>query len=66
MVVTITNHVMPLFGSEVSVRFMDERFGQFLAAQNGRGSTVEALQAMVSQPLLLQELVQPIGPTLKF
>jgi uncharacterized membrane protein len=67
MVFTITNHVMPLFGSEVSVRFMDERFGQFLAAQNGRGSTVDALKAMVSQPLLLlQELVQPIGPTLKF
>jgi hypothetical protein len=67
MVVTITNHMMPLFGSEVSVRFMDERFGQFLAAQNGRGSTVDALKAMVSQPLLLlQELVQPIGPTLKF
>jgi hypothetical protein len=67
MVVTITNHVMPLFGSEVSVRFMDERFGQFLAAQNGQGSTLDALKAMVSQPLLLlQELVQPIGPTLKF
>ena len=67
MVVTITNHVMPLFGSEVSVRFMDERFGQFLAAQNGKGSTLDALKAMVSQPLLLlQELVQPIGPTLKF
>jgi hypothetical protein len=54
MVVTITNHVMPLFGSEVSVRFMDEHFGQFLAAQNGRGSTLDALKAMVSQPLLLQ------------
>jgi uncharacterized membrane protein len=67
MVFTITNHVMPLFGSEVSVRFMDERFGQFLAAQNGRGSTVDALKAMLSQPLLLlQELVQPIGATLKF
>jgi hypothetical protein len=58
---------MPLFGSEVSVRFMDERFGQFLVAQNGRGSTVDVLKAMLSQPLLLlQELVQPIAPTLKF
>ena len=67
MVFAITNHVMPLFGSEVSVRFMDERFGQFLAAQNGQGSTVDALKAMLSQPLLLlRELVQPLGPTLKF
>ena len=67
MVFTITNHVMPLFGSEVSVRFMDERFGQFLVAQNGRGSTVDVLKAMLSQPLLLlQELLRPIGPTIKF
>ena len=67
VVFTVTNQVMPLFGSEVSVRFMDERFGQFLADQNGRGSTVDALRAMVSQPmLLLQELARPLGPTLKF
>ena len=27
--------VMPLFGTEVPDRFMEERFGQFLAAQGG-------------------------------
>ena len=67
MVVVITNVWMPLFGSEVSDRFMEERFGQFLAAQNGRGSTLDVLRAMASQPLLLlQELLQPVGPTLRF
>ena len=67
MVVLITNVWMPLFGSEVADRFMEERFGQFLAAQNGRGSTLDVLRAMASQPLLLlQELLQPIGPTLRF
>ena len=67
MVVLITNLVMPLFGTEVADRFMEERFGQFLAAQGGRGSTVDVLKAMASQPMLLmQELLQPLGPTLKF
>ena len=67
MVVAITNIWMPLFGTEVSDRFMEERFGQFLAAQNGRGSTLDVLKAMTSQPLLLlQELLLPLGPTLKF
>ena len=67
MVVMITNLWMPLFGSEVKDRFMEERFGQFLAKQNGRGTTLDVLKAMASQPLLLlQELVQPLGPTLKF
>ena len=67
MVMLITNVWMPLFGSEVSDRFMDERFGQFLADQNGRGSTLDVLRAMASQPLLLmQELIQPLGTTLKF
>lgn len=67
MVAAITNLVMPLFGTEVADRFMEERFGQFLAAQGGRGSTLDVLRAMASQPLLLvQELLQPPGATLKF
>jgi uncharacterized membrane protein len=67
MVATITNLVMPLFGTEVSDRFMEERFGQFLAAQGGKGSTVDVLKAMITQPLLLlQEIVQPPGKTLRF
>ena len=67
MVVLITNVWMPLFGSEVKDRFMEERFGQFLTDQNGRGTTLDVLKAMASQPqLLLQELLQPLGPTLKF
>lgn len=46
---------------------MEERFGQFLEAQNGRGSTLDVLKAMAAQPLLLlQELLLPLGPTLKF
>lgn len=67
MVAAITNLVMPLFGTEVADRFMEERFGQFLAAQGGRGSTVDVLKAMARQPLLLvQEILQPPGTTLKF
>ncbi len=67
MVALITNLVMPLFGTEVADRFMEERFGQFLAAQGGRGSTVDVLKAMASQPLLLvREILQPLGPSLKF
>lgn len=67
MVAAITNLVMPMFGTEVSDRFMEERFGQFLAAQGGKGSTVDVLKAMGSQPLLLlQEILQPPGKTMRF
>ena len=65
-VVLITNTVQPLFGTEVSDRLLSARFGHFLSDQGGTGSTLDLLQAMVRQPLLLlQELVTPVGPTLR-
>ena len=65
-VVVITNGVQPLFGSEVSDRLLSARFGHYLSAQGGTGSTLDLLQAMARQPLLvLNELVTPIGPTLR-
>ena len=50
-VLIITNNVMPLFGSELSRRFMQERFRQYLHGQEG--GTLDVLIAMASQPFLL-------------
>ncbi len=64
-VIIITNWVMPYFGSELSTRFMQERFGQYLSESSG--GTITVLKSMVSQPfLLLKELIFPINNTIKF
>ena len=64
-VLIITNNVMPLFGSELSRRFMQERFRQYLHGQEG--GTLDVLIAMASQPLLLiKELFSPPISTFRF
>tara|TARA_Y100001968_G_C19439120_1_gene761508 strand:+ start:507 stop:2141 length:1635 start_codon:yes stop_codon:yes gene_type:complete len=64
-VLIITNWIMPLFGSELSRRFMQERFSQYLNGQEG--GTLDVLLAMFSQPaLLLKELISPPLKTFSF
>ena len=57
-VLLITNSIMPLFGSELSRRFMQERFRQYLHGE--QGGTLDVLVAMFTQPLLLlKEIFSP-------
>ncbi|MFN7229040.1 MAG: DUF2079 domain-containing protein [Synechococcaceae cyanobacterium] len=64
-VLVVTTLVMPALGSEISERFMAERFGQFLHGDTG--STWDVLLAMARQPLLvLAELIQPLDRSLRF
>ncbi len=64
-VIVITNSVMPMFGTELADRFMQERFGQFLDGRSG--GTIDVLLSMISQPILLiQELFSPPGKTFLF
>ena len=64
-ILLITNWAMPLFGSELSRRFMQERFRQYLDGQDG--GTLDVLFAMASQPLLLlRELISPPVSTFRF
>ncbi len=61
----LTNWGMPQFSSDVSKRFMLERFGQY--TQNDEASTLDIIWGMVSNPLLLlKELVTPVGGTFKY
>ncbi|WP_320673553.1 DUF2079 domain-containing protein [Prochlorococcus sp. MIT 1341] len=63
-VLIITNQIMPLFGSELSTRFIQERFGQYLNGETG--GTIDVLISMAKQPgLLLKELISPIGSTVR-
>ncbi len=64
-VLLITNLIMPIFGSELSERFMQERFGQYLT--EGQGSTVDVLIGMANQPFLLfREIFSPFWKTFIF
>ncbi len=64
-VLIITNWAMPLFGSEISRRFMQERFRQYLHGE--QGGTLDVLIAMVTQPgLLLREIISPPISTFRF
>jgi uncharacterized membrane protein len=61
----LTNWGMPQFSSDVSKRFMLERFGQY--TQNDEASTLEIIAGMASQPLLLlKELVTPVNKTVRY
>ena len=61
----ITNNIMPIFGSELSRRFMQERFRQYL--DGNEGGTLDVLIAMISQPMLLiKELFSPPLSTFRF
>lgn len=65
-VVLVTSVLMPLFSEDTSRRFMLENFGQFLG-QKDKASSLEVLQAGLSQPLLLlRELVSPPDQTLRY
>ncbi len=61
----ITNILMPLFGSELSERFLQERFGQYLNSEVS--GTFDVLYAMAKQPyLLLKEIISPLDSTFRF
>ncbi len=63
-VLLITNWIMPIFGSELKERFLQERFAQYL--NNESGGTIDVLIAMARQPLLLiKELIYPPASTLR-
>ncbi len=63
-VILITNYIMPIFGSEISDRFMQERFSQYLDGDTG--GTLDVLVAMIRKPLLvLTELISPPGRTIR-
>ncbi len=64
-VIVITNWAMPMFGSELTDRFMQERFGQYL--DNQPGGTLTVLTSMARQPILLfRELISPPSDTFRF
>ncbi len=64
-VLLITNQIMPLFGSELSERFLQERFGQYLGSDH-RG-TLSVLISMAKNPFyLFKELISPVGKTISF
>lgn len=67
-VLLCTNVLMPLFSDDNAKRFMVENFGQYLSDGNSEGgSSLAVLQRMLSQPfLLLQQLVDPPGGTLRY
>lgn len=61
----LTNFIMPLFSSDVSRRWAQERFGQYI---NGtEASSVEILWGIVSNPWrLLVEIVSPFPGTFEY
>lgn len=64
-VLIITNTLMPIFGSELTDRFMQERFSQYLDGQ--KGGTLDVLYAMLSNPnLVIKEIFTPFGSTFRF
>ncbi len=64
-VLIITYNIMPLFGSELTQRFLQERFGQYI--NNNQDGTLSVLLSMSKQPLLLlRELVSPVNSTIRF
>lgn len=67
-VMACTNVLMPLFSDDNSKRFMVENFGQYLGADPTEGSSsLGVLQRVLSQPvLLLQQLIDPPGKTLRY
>ena len=67
-VLLCTNVLMPLFSDDNAKRFMVENFGQYLIDGNSEGSSsLAVLQRMLTQPfLLLQQLVDPPGGTLRY
>ena len=67
-IVVCTNVLMPLFSDDNSKRFMVENFGQYLGADPTEGSSsLGVLQRVLSQPvLLLQQLIDPPGKTLRY
>ena len=67
-VLLCTNVLMPLFSDDNAKRFMVENFGQYLIDGDSEGSSsLAVLQRMLTQPfLLLQQLVDPPGGTLRY
>ncbi len=64
-VLVITNSVMPLFGTELTDRFMQERFSQYLNDQTG--GPIDVLIAMIKNPVLLfNEIISPGEKTILF
>lgn len=61
----LTNLIMPLFSSDISQRFMMERFGQY--ADGEEASTLEIIWGIVSNPWrLLVELFSPFFGTINY
>ncbi len=64
-VLIITSHIMPEFGSELSTRFMQERFSQYL--NTNEGGPIDVFISMLKNPLLVvKEFFSPIGKTSLF
>ncbi|MBD2102446.1 DUF2079 domain-containing protein [Leptolyngbya sp. FACHB-261] len=63
-VLGVSSVIMPLFSPDISDRFMQERFGQYVGKG---GSSLDVLLAFVTRPwLVLQELVTPVDKTLTY
>ena len=64
-ILLVTNWVMPQFSSDISERFMIERFGQFV--EDDTASTVDIVWAIATQPLkLLEEVIDPADKTIRY
>ncbi|WP_414620166.1 DUF2079 domain-containing protein [Calothrix sp. CCY 0018] len=61
----LTNLIMPLFSDDISKRFMLERFGQYVDAEEA--TTLDVIWGIVSNPVrLLVELVTPVDRTIRY
>ena len=61
----LTNLIMPLFSDDISKRFMLERFGQYVDADEA--STLDVIWGIVSNPVrLLIEIVTPVDRTIRY
>lgn len=65
-VVVLTTTIMPLFGNDISRRFMIEQYGQFVE-DIAEPSTLDVLWGIISNPIrLLVQLVVPFERTVRY
>ncbi|HEY9624204.1 MAG TPA: DUF2079 domain-containing protein [Crinalium sp.] len=65
-VVVVTTTIMPLFGNDISRRFMIEQYGQFVEGI-AEPSTLDVLWGIISNPIrLLVQLAVPFDRTVRY
>ena len=64
-VLWVTNSIMPMFSRDVELRFVEERFGQYVEGDSG--STLDILWGILRNPVrFVGELFSPLGTTVSY